>query len=115
MQFQTGGGPVGAVLFDVESGAISRLPSEVSRERFFINDTDCLHLYRRWQNAVTNEQDDSAPLSFTDDSELLIVRRCVVAMTSVIAVDKSYYRWHARKWRLLKRVLLPPPPPIPVE
>lgn len=92
VSFRMGDGPVGALVFDAKSGAISRLPSNVVREGFFIYDTDCLHLFRKWQNAATDEHDDSVPLSFNARSELLIVRRCVVAKTSVAAVEKSYYR-----------------------
>ena len=111
VSFRIGDGPTGAFLFDAKTGAISRLPSNVVREDFFIYDTDCLDLYRKWQNAATGEQDDSVPLSFSASSELLIVRRCRMARSSVAAVEKSYYRWHGWKWYLLRRVSLPPPPP----
>jgi hypothetical protein len=114
VSFRMGDGPTGAFLFDAKTGTISRLPSNVVREDFFIYDTDCLGLYRKWQDASTAEQDDSVPFSFNASSELLIVRRCVVAKTSVAEVERSYYRWHGRKWHLLRRVSLPPPPPLPV-
>jgi hypothetical protein len=115
VRFQTGNGPIGAALVDSETGSVFRLPHEIVRDDFFIHDTDCLSLYRKWQRPdVTDEQDDSVPLSFKATSELLIVRQCRVAMGSVHGVEKSYYRWHGRKWHLLKRISLPPPPPAPV-
>jgi hypothetical protein len=95
---------------DVQSGRVFRLPREVAREDFYIYDTDCLRLYRRWQRGEQGALDDSVPISFITLSELLIIRRCVVGGT-----EKSYYRWHGRKWHLLKRVVVGPPPPEPVQ
>jgi hypothetical protein len=119
VRFQLGGGPFGAVLVDSKSGAVSRLPAEVVQEGFFAQyDTSCLERSRTLQRPATDEEDDSAPLSFRLTSELLIVRRCIPfkeLLIRVERVERSYYRWHGRRWRLVKRMRLPPlPPPPPV-
>ena len=114
VRFRIGDGPVGAVLFDVRTGVVSGLPAGIVGAGHFLYDTDCLPWFR-WgrRHAVVEEQDDSLPLSFLPKSELLIARRCIVARGSVVGFERSYYRWHGRKWRLLKRMSSPPPPPIP--
>ncbi len=73
-----------------ETGAVSRLPSEVVQEGFFIPyDTNCLERSRKLQRSATDEEDDSAPLSFKLTSELLIVRRCFPFREILIRVGKS--------------------------
>jgi len=114
MQFRTGDGPLGAVLLDARSGDVFRLPQEIVGLGFYIPNTDCLASIRRWQHPASVEEDDSLPLAFTSASELLIVRRCIVRGAPVVGMERNYYRWHRRKWCLLERVSLGPPPPEPV-
>src|SRR5437762_981251 len=49
VQFQIGSGPVGAVIVDVKSGSVFHLPRQVVREDFFIYDTECLALKKKWR------------------------------------------------------------------
>lgn len=114
VQFRMGDGPLGVVLVDAQSGRVFRLPRDVVGRDFYVPNTDCLALNRRWQHPATAEEDDSAPLSFTTTSELLIIRQCVLFGASVRGMRKDYYRWHGRKWHLVQHVSLPPPPPAPV-
>jgi hypothetical protein len=108
VQFRIGDGPIGAVVVEVKTGSVFHLPHEVVCDDFFIRDTNCLSRYRGMQRP--EEQSDSAPLSFQVGSELLIINRCRVAGSAVTAVERSYYRLHGWKWRLLKRASLAPPP-----
>ena len=111
VQFRLGDGPVGAVVFDSETGSIYRLPHEIVRDDFFVHGTDCLPALHGLKWAKLNDEDDaSAPLSFKATSELLVVRQCRVDGTTERAVVVRYYRWHGRKWHFLKRGILPPPP-----
>jgi hypothetical protein len=109
-KFQMGDGPIGAVVVDAKSGSVFHLPSQVVREDFFIYDTDCLALYRRWHSSAAEEDDDASVLSFLPGSEMLIVRRCTTS-----GVEKTYFRWHGNQWSLLHRAAVPPPPPLPVQ
>jgi hypothetical protein len=113
-KFQYGNGPVGAMVVDARSGSVFHLPPQVIQEDFFIYDTDCLALTKKWCASAAEEDDDASALSFLPSSELLIVRRCL-AGTEVNGVEKSYFRWHGNRWTLLKRAVLPPPPPLPVQ
>ena len=113
-RFQYGNGPLGAVVVDAKSGSVFHLPPQVLREDFFIYDTDCLALNKKWRTSAAEEDDDASPLSFLPSSELLIVRRCL-AGTQMRGVEKSYFRWHGNRWTLLKRAVLPPAPPLPVQ
>ena len=108
VQFRIGSGPLGAVLLDSRTGSIYRLPHEIVQDDFFIPRTGCVAGLRglQWAKA-SDEEDGSAPLSFKNNSELLVVRQCRVDGT---AVERSYYRWHGRKWHFLKRFVGPPPP-----
>ena len=110
-QFRTGSGQLGAILLDSKTGTVFRLPHEIVNDDFFIHGTECLPAYRglSWAKAG-DEGDPSEALSFKTDSELLIVRRCRAEGTSVTPVDKRYYRWHGRKWHLIKRLVSPPVP-----
>jgi hypothetical protein len=76
VEFRTGKGPIGAVVFEVKSGLSFHLPSAVGKG-FYIGDSQCLELYGRWQGTVDRDHDGSVPLSFSSTSELLIIRRCV--------------------------------------
>jgi hypothetical protein len=109
VRFRMGSGPLGAVLVDSKTGSVYRLPHEIVQDGFFIYGTDCLAAFRglQWARA-SDEEDASAPLSFKNNSELLIVRQCRASGTGV---EWSYYRWHRRKWHFLKRLVGPPPPP----
>lgn len=111
VQFRTGRGPLGAVMLDSKSGSVFRLPHEIVNDDFFIHGTECLPAYRglSWAK-LGDEWDPSEPLSFKNDSELLIVRMCRIEGTTVSAVDRSYYRWHGRKWHFIKRLVSPPVP-----
>lgn len=111
VQFRMGSGPLGAVVLDSKTGSIYRLPHEIVQDDFFIHSTDCLAALRglQWAKA-SDEEDASAALSFKNNSELLVVRQCRVDGTAVTAVERSYYRWHGRKWHFLKRLAGPPPP-----
>jgi hypothetical protein len=113
-RFRYGNGPVGAVVVDAKSGSVFHLPPQVLREDFFIYDTDCLALNKKWRTSAAEEDDDASALSFMPNSELLIVRRCVDT-NQMRGVEKSYFRWHGSRWTLLKRALLAPPPPLPVQ
>jgi hypothetical protein len=116
VRFQMGNGPTGALLVDGGSGAVFRMPRGTVRDDYFIHDTDCLPLYRKWQRPdAGDEEDDSVPLSFKVTSELLILRQCRVVRGSVVGIDKNYYRWHGRKWHFVKRISMAPPPPVPVQ
>ena len=106
-----GSGPLGAVLVDAKTGSAFRLPHEIVRDDFFIHGTECLSGYRGLQRPdVTDDEGDSAPLSFKADSELLIIRQCRVDGAAVTAVERIYYRWHGRRWQFLMRVSTAPPP-----
>ena len=113
-KFQYGSGPVGAVVVDARSGSVFHLPPQIVHEDFFIYDTDCLALNKKWRTSEAEEDDDASALSFLPSSELLIVRRCL-AGTQTRGVEKSYFRWHGSRWTFLKRAVLPPPPPLPVQ
>jgi hypothetical protein len=114
VKFQLGNGPVGAVIVDAKSGSVFHLPSQVVREDFFIYDTDCLALNKKWRTSAAEEDDDASALSFLPGSELLIVKRCIGSGNVVRGMEKSYFRWHGKRWIVVKRVLLPPPTPLPV-
>jgi hypothetical protein len=75
VQFRMGSGPLGAVVVDSKNGSIYRLPREIVQDDFFIHGTDCLAALRglQWAKA-SDEEDASAPLSFKNASELLVVR-----------------------------------------
>jgi hypothetical protein len=109
VQFRVGDGPVGAVVIDSKVGSVFRLPNDVVSHDFFIHNTDCLSAYRGLRSKTGDEQDDSAPLSFKGDSELLIVRQCRMDGRAVTAVERRYYRWHGQKWRLVQRLSAAPP------
>ncbi len=107
VQFRTGSGPIGAVMVDSRSGSLFHLPREIVKNGFFIDRTDCLPSLRGvlWAK-LGDEEDPSAPVSFKTDSELLVMRQC----RAHGPVDRSYYRWHGRRWHLVKRLASPPPP-----
>jgi hypothetical protein len=108
VQFRMGSGPVGAVLVDSKTGSIYRLPHEMVQDDFFIHGTDCLAALRALQWAkASDEEDSSAPLSFKNNSELLVVRQCRADGT---AVERTYYRWHGLTWHFVNRLAGPPPP-----
>ena len=109
IKFQIGSGPIGALLVDSKTGSVYHLPPEAVKDKFFIHGTACLPALRDspWAKANYEEEDAWAALSFRVDSELLVVRQCRVDRSGV---DLSYYRWHGRKWHLLKRAVGPPPP-----
>ena len=109
-KFQMGDGPIGAIVVDAKSGSVFHLPSQVVSEDFFIYDTACLALYKKWRSSAEEENDDASALSFLPGSEMLIVRHCTTT-----GVEKTYFRWRGTHWSLLQRVLLPPPPPLPVQ
>jgi hypothetical protein len=110
-QFRMGDGPIGAVVIDSKNGSVLRLPKDVVRDDFFIHNTDCLSAYRVLHRSETvDEQDDSAPLSFKGDSELLIIRQCRMDGRAVTAVERRYYHWHGQMWRLVQRLSVAPPP-----
>jgi len=103
-----GSGPLGGVVVDSKTGSIYRLPHEMVQDGVFIHGTDCLAALRGLQRAKAGDEEDAAaPLSFKNNSELLVVRQCRGDGT---AVERSYYRWHGRKWHFLKRLAGPPPP-----
>jgi hypothetical protein len=110
VQFRMGQGPIGAVVIDSKNGSVFRLPNDIVRDDFFIHNTDCLSAYRWLHRPETAaEEDGSAPLSFKGDSELLIVRQCRTDGRAVTAVERSYYRWHGQRWRLVQRLSAAPP------
>jgi hypothetical protein len=109
-KFQMGDGPIGALVVDAKSGSVFHLPSQVVREDFFVYDTGCLALYEKWRSSAAEEDDDASVLSFLAGSEMLIVRHCTTT-----GVEKTYLRWHGNHWSVLQRVILPPPPPVPVQ
>lgn len=103
VKFQIGDGPIGAMVVDVRSGAVFRLPQQVAREDYFIRDTGCLDRF-----TAVNLPGEASPLSFRLESDLLIVRRCIPT-----GIERSYFRWHRNQWTLLQRVTNSPPPPLP--
>jgi hypothetical protein len=103
VKFQIGDGPIGAMVVDVRSSAVFRLPQQVVREDYFIRDTGCLDRF-----TAVNLPGEASPLSSRLDSELLIVRRGMPT-----GIERSYFRWHRNQWTLLQRVTTPPPPPLP--
>jgi hypothetical protein len=115
VRFQTGKGPVGAGVLDAKTGLVFHLPTEVARDGYFIDDTDCLAERRKWRRLYGEKDEDSDVLSFAVDSELLIVRRCLGSGRLPQGVEKTYFQWHAQRWRLLTRIVLPPPPPEPIQ
>jgi hypothetical protein len=113
VQFRIGSGPLGAVVVDAVNGTVFHLPARIVRDRFFIHDTDCLSAlsHRKLQKPdLREEEDDSTPLSFRIDSELLIVRQCRMDASAVTAVTRNYYRWNRGRWQFLKMVAVAPPP-----
>jgi hypothetical protein len=108
VQFRTGTGPMGAVLVDSKTGKVFHLPYEIVGGGLFAGSTDCLSGLRR--PGAGEREGSSRPFSFRLDSELMIVSQCRVSGGSVMAIDISYYRWHSRKWHLLQRNALAPPP-----
>jgi hypothetical protein len=102
VRFQIGNGPIGAAIVDARTGSVYHLPKEVVASGYFLGSTACLSLN---EGRSYLDEEDTSPLSFRSNSELLIIRQC-----NGNGFDRSYYLWYQQRWRLVAHLVLPPPP-----
>ena len=114
VKIQTGTGPIGVVVADIESGKVYGLPNEAVADGFYIiSDMRCVDYYLRFRRGAQMFE----AISFSPDSELFIATRCKGTGYWGGPIERRHFRWRGNKWKLLKfeSIGLPrsPPPPPP--